>query len=106
MVSDYESLTSPIRGHTMIITSTGKGEEKEVYLIGGLSTATHISGQYSIMKLLPDPDHENKPVFKPFASLRHGRAYHIALPISYQLAKDSCLDHYEWRKIDEVSDRH
>ena len=77
----------------MITTFTGKaGEEKEeIYLIGGLALGTysHIIGLPSILKL-------KKGKFEPIRThLQHGRAYHIALPISYELAKESCLGHYE-----------
>ena len=48
MVPDFDPLKFPIRGHTMITTST---DEDGIYLIGGLRTSQHIDGTTSIHKL-------------------------------------------------------
>ena len=69
----------------MLRTTTGTDEE-EIYLLGGIGTATHIKGQKSIHKLSKDTN-----TFDPLpTSLHYRRAYHIALPISYDIAKASC----------------
>ena len=91
MVPDWDQLDYTIWGHTMITTLTGKaGEEKEeIYLIGGLSSLEYFFGHRSIWKL-------KKGKFELIRTqLQYGRAYHIALPISYELAKESCLGHDE-----------
>ena len=97
MVPDFGQLTFPVRGHTIITTSM---DEDSVYLIGGLSTQHHIMGTTEIYKLqnVCDPDlgdvcasNGTKLRFKAISTqLQFGRAYHIALPISYELAKESC----------------
>ena len=85
MIPDYTALNFSVRGQTMITTFTGKGDEKEeIYLIGGVGKPLHYGGLRYIYKL-------GKTGFDAISTkLEHGRAYHIALPISYKLAKDSC----------------
>ena len=64
-------------------------EKEEIYLIGGLNTQTHISGSSTIYKLMNDTDGQTR--FKAIpTTLQYGRAYQIALPISYSLVKESC----------------
>ena len=85
----------------MITTSTGIGEEKEeIFLIGGLNKPTFYTGSDTIYQLMKD-DADNKTIiFKDIpANLKYGRAYHIALPISYELAKESCQDHLMPKKV-------
>ena len=101
MIPDYTALNFSVRGQTMITTFTGKGDEKEeIYLIGGLGKPIHYRGFREISKL------GKTGLFETISTkLKHGRAYHIALPISFELAKESCLGHYEWSKKNEISDR-
>ena len=96
MVSDHDKLNNNIRGHTMIRTTTVTDEE-EIYLIGGFATSTFIKGQKDIHKLSKDGKS-----FDPWkTSLRYGRAYHIALPISYEHAKKSCKS---WRAYNAAAE--
>ena len=95
MVPDYAPLNFPVHGHTIITTLTGKGEEKEeIYLIGGLKIPTYFSGSSIIYKLKKYA--QNKTKFRTIpTTLKFGRAYHIALPISDEFAKESCQDHWQ-----------
>ena len=96
MVPDHTTQNFSARGHTMVTTFTGKGEEKEeIYLIGGLGKNTYVEGYRDIRKLMKDP--ARKIAFETIPTkLKYGRAYHIALPISYELAKESCKGHYSF----------
>ena len=98
MVPEYELLRFAIRGSTIIKTFlTEEGEEnEEIFMIGGLGTKNHLKGQFAIRKLKKEDDefrYRNRISYE-FKSiptkLKHGRAYHIALPISYDLVKESC----------------
>ena len=105
MVPDYFPLTLSIHGHTVITTITGKGEEKkeEIYLIGGLNVPTHFRGSSTIYKLMNGAD--NKTEFRNIATtLNYGRAYHIALPISYKFAKESCQGHLIPKKVSNLNE--
>ena len=99
MVPDHTTQNFSARGHTMVTTFTGKGEEKEeIYLIGGLGKNTYVEGYRDIRKLMKDPD--RKIAFETIPTkLKYGRAYHIALPISYELAKESCQGHLMPKKV-------
>ena len=80
----------------MITTFTGKGDEKEeIYLIGGLGKPIHYRGFREISKL------GKTGLFETISTkLKHGRAYHIALPISYDLVKESCKGPSPWGKFE------
>ena len=83
MVPEWQ-LDNGIRGHTIIKTLTGEGEgNEEIFMIGGLASTDHLNPLPYVKQLIGDE-------FKYIASLKNGRAYHIALPISYDLAKESC----------------
>ena len=98
LVLDYKQLDVSLRGHTMLTTSMGTDEKEDTYLIGGLGTAINIDGQETIRKLTQVSD-QNVKKFKSIpTTLKYGRAYHIALPISYELAKESCYP----KRNDEV----
>ena len=93
MVPDYVQLNFAKHGHTIITTLTGKGEEKEeIYLIGGLNIPTHFSGSAIIYKL--NKVGRKKTFTSIPTKLKFGRAYHIALPISDEFAKESCQGHW------------
>ena len=64
-------------------------------IIGGLTKATSIRGITAIWKLSKETDLFELQTPK----LSNGRAYHIALPISYDLAKQSCEDHVARRNL-------
>ena len=101
MVPDHTTLRVPLRGQTMITTSTGIGEEKEeIFLIGGLNKPTFYTGSDTIYQLMKDNADNKTNIFKDIpANLKYGRAYHIALPISYELAKESCQGHLMPKKV-------
>ena len=110
MVPEYNSLRFAIRGSTIIKTFlTEEGEEnEEIFMIGGLGTKNHLNGQFAIRKLKKEGDefrYRNRISYE-FKSiptkLKHGRAYHIALPISYDLVKESCKGPPSWGTVESI----